>query len=134
MKLYRKVFFFFLAVLPFLPVFIYCISNFAYGDFDLLSLGSVSFVDSVNGVSLVTEPGTWSELLLVPLFGSDPMTGLFGSLARLCLWIQTNVGITLSAPLVFAVYYFVAEFILWVLEFIFDLISFVPRKCLEVFR
>lgn len=134
MKSYRKVLFVVLALLPLFPLLLYAVVNFAYGDLRYVELGSVAFTETQDGLILVCEADTWADRLLMPLFGSEPLTGVFEALGRLCNWLALNAGVPVSVPLVFAVYYFVTEFILWVLEWIFDLISFVPRKCLEVFR
>lgn len=134
MKLYRKVLFFILAFLPLVPLVVFTFMNFAMYDEQFIGLGSAVFSDTADGLILVCEPNTWADRLLSPLFGSEPLTGVFGALGRLCNWLSVNAGVPTNVPLIFAVYYFVTEFILWVLSFLFDLICFVPRKCLEVFR
>lgn len=127
-----------LVTIALLPVIAYvaCIAGTIGNDVatQYVPMGDVQITNSADGYRIVCEPDTWAERLIAPVVGENALTGVFEPLARMLLFMQDNVGVNPSLPVVGSVLLllYLAWVSLW--DMLVNFITFVPRKCAEIFR
>lgn len=135
MRTAKKIVFIVIALLPFVTI-IASVASTIGNDTQAayVPMGTITFTETAEGVEWATEPETWCDRLMTPLLGENPLTGFYGALARLALYMQTNAGITVSFPLFGSIIYL--AYLAWVAmaEMLVDFVTFVPRKCAEIFK
>lgn len=134
MRICKKVTMVILALLPVCAFLAYVVSNVG-GDSlsDYVPLGSVQIVN-LDGLKIVTEANSWSSRLLDPVFADKPLTGVFEAVGRMLLYFQDNIGLPISLPVVGSVVLLL--YLAWIelVNAFVELITFVPRKCAEIFK
>lgn len=124
-----------IALLPLLVLFAYVIGNIGSdGAFTLIEMGEVQITQSQGGYLVSCTPDSWGDLLISPLYGSEARSGLFGSVAGLCHYLDVNAGIPANVPTVLAIFMLCYLAAIELLDIVTDLLLFVPRKCMEIFR
>lgn len=134
MKQFKKIMFVVLALAPILGVLAYCLCNVG-GDVEqtFVSQGSVTITDTANGVTFACTADSWADRVIMPMVGNEPVEGFFGAVGRLLIFLEDNVGIPISFPVVLSAVYMAYLFMVEFLFLIMDFILFVPRKCKEIF-
>lgn len=124
-----------IALLPLIVFFQICICNIGSDvAFTPIEMGEVEITESQGGYVVSCSPDSWGDLLITPLYGTEARTGFFGSVAGLCLFLDTNAGIPVNVPTVLAIFMICYLAVIEILDIVTDLLLFVPRKCLEIFR
>ena len=126
MRTFKKIMFVILALLPLLSVIVSCLQIQSVDEY--VPLGTVSIIDN----AYVIEPNTWAERLLVPLgIVNTAEEGLWRTTTEFMANLNTLAGIPVSLPMVLCFWYLMYMFFIFMANLIFDLITFVPRKCSE---
>lgn len=130
----KKITYAIMMVLPILPIVVFVLTNIGGESNELLSMGTVQLFPAGSTYYFQYEAGTLAEVILDPIFGQNPLGGIFSTLAGMMVWFESNVGVPVCLPTVYVwlslLYYaFVA-----MAHSIVELITFVPRKCAEIFR
>lgn len=134
MKISKKIIMSVVALLPVFALVAYVVTNIGS---DITSpyvpMGAIEIIDE-NGLKIVTESDTWASRLLDPIFNENALTGVFEALGRMLLYLQDNIGLPISLPVVGSA--FLLLYLAWIelVSALVDLITFVPRKCSEIFR
>lgn len=134
MKTFKKIIMVIVALLPVVALLAYVVSNVGTDALtEYVPMGTVEIVDD-NGLIIVTEADTWSSRLLDPIFNENTLTGIFEAFARMLLYFQDNIGLPISLPVVGSVVLLL--YLAWIelISALIDIVTFVPRKCSEIFR
>lgn len=134
MRTSKKIIMTIVALLPVIALVAYVGTNIgteAHNEY--VPLGTVQIIDE-NGLKIVTEANTWSSRLLDPIFNQNALTGVFEALGRMLLFLQVNIGLPISLPVIGSAVLLL--YLAWIelISALVDLITFVPRKCSELFR
>lgn len=133
MKISKKIIMSVVALLPIIAFVAYVGINIGSDISNpYVPLGTIEIIEE-NGLKIVTEANTWSSRLLDPIFGQNALTGVFEALGRMLLFLQANIGLPISLPVVGSA--LLLFYLAWIelISALVDLITFVPRKCAELF-
>ena len=126
------------AVVGLLPVDVYLYAVLAHVGNDsavqIVEMGQVTIQEAATGFSVACTPNSWGELRITPLYGQNPVDGLFGALAGFVNFLSVNAGIPASVPSFFAVLCLAYLAYVELVGMLLDFVLFVPRKCAELFR
>lgn len=130
----KKIAFVIMMILPVLPIVVFVLTNIGGESNELIPMGAVNLIPSEESYFFQYETGSLAEAILNPIFGQKPLEGIFDTIAGMMVWFEANVGIPVCLPTVYVwlslLYYaFVA-----MSHALVELITFVPRKCGEIFR
>lgn len=135
MKVFKKISFAVIALVPILAVMVFALTNIGNTNgVNFVPLGDLAISDGADGVRFACTADSWGDRIIMPIVGENPVNGLLGALGRFCIWLESSAGIPTSVPLFMACLYAVFAFFVEVLGYVIDLLLFVPRKCLEVFK
>lgn len=125
-----------IALLPVLSIMVYMAGNIGNAEgIGMIPMGEVSITETAeNARILAITPDSWGDYILTPLYGEKPVTGLYGAVAGLCLFMSDYAGIPVSVPVCTAVFMLCYLAVIELLALFLDLIMFVPRKCLGLFQ
>lgn len=133
MRTCKKIIFIILALIPVVAVLGVLLSSISNESFSM-AVGSVEFIHEADGLRLSCTPSTWASLVLDPVFGQNAATGFFESFFGFYETLNETVGLPINLYTVAAglmlLYYFFIFFMSWIVDFL----TFVPRKCLELFQ
>lgn len=135
MKITKKIIMAMIAILPFIAILAFVLSNIgADTGTQYMPMGAVDIVDTADGLTIVTEADTWADRILTPIFGNAPLQGVFDAFARMMLFLQDNIGLPISLPVIGS--FVMLTYLAWIelCNMLLSLILFVPRKCTELFR
>lgn len=134
MRITKKIIMAVVALLPVVALLAYVVSNVgAEALTEYVPMGTVQIIDE-NGLKIVTEANSWASRLLDPVFGETALKGVFEAFGRMLLYMQDNIGLPISLPVVGSVVLML--YLAWIelISALVDLITYVPRKCAELFR
>lgn len=134
MRITKKIILIITALLPIIAILAFIISNIGSDtSIDYIPLGTINIIDN-NGIFISTEDNTWAHYFLNPIFGSDPLTGIFETFAKLLLFLESNIGLPICFPIIGSIVLLL--YIAWIelISALIDLITFIPRKCSELFK
>lgn len=148
MRIFKKILFISLAVAPVISFIIAGLTFFGLGqnplffessiDFDIFTIHSV-FIEDIGDSyswSYVFPDGASSVPGLLDLLFTFNTGGINsnGNFMLGGLYLLQQSGVIITTPMIFASYLFVYYFAVSILSLIWDLITFVPRKCSEIFQ
>lgn len=134
MRIAKKIIFVVLALLPILPILVYCVGNVgADTGIEYISMGTLSFVDTSQGLTIVTTPDSLAAWMIDPIFNQTALTGVFEAVARMLLYFEANIGLPVCLPTFGAFLYVLYLAFIGLVDMLISLITFVPRKCGEFF-
>ena len=149
MKTFRKVFFFILAILPLISFIL--IGCTAFGalqnsELDFESIGSSLFkVSPVYITPSTTGRYVWTYyfpdgynvtpglLDLIFTFNTGSINAN-GNVMMGPLYLLQESGVLVTTPMIFASYLFCYYFVVVFIALIWDLVTFVPCKCMRIFE
>lgn len=124
-----------IALLPLIVFFEICICHIGSdAAFTPIEMGEVEITESQDGFLVSCTPDTWGDLLITPLYGTEARTGFLGTVAGFCNYLDTYAGIPANVPTVLAIFMLCYLAAIEILDIVTDLLLFVPRKCIEIFR
>lgn len=136
MRTAKKIIWAIIAILPVLSIVVYTTGNIGNTEgVGMIPMGSVSITETAEGDRILSvEADTWGDCILTPLYGENAVTGLYGAVAGLCLFMSDYAGIPVSVPVCTAVFMLCYLAVIELLSLFLDFIMFVPRKCLGLFK
>lgn len=135
MKIAKKCIWLAIALLPLLSVVAYMAGNIGNtAGVEVIPMGTVKVQEVQEGAWVVTDPDTWGEYIITPLYGDGLVGGLYGAVARLAKGLTTVAGIPLSVPFMASMFMLCHIAMVELFSMLIDFILFVPRKCMELFH
>lgn len=134
MRTSKKIIMTIVALLPVIALVAYVCTNIGTDAInEYVPMGTVQLIDE-NGLKIVTEANTWASRLLDPIFNQNALTGVFEALGRMLLFLQDNIGLPISLPVIGSAVLLL--YLAWIelISALVDLLTFVPRKCADIFR
>lgn len=135
MNTFKKILFITLALLPIMSLCIYAVANMGNTEgVPFMPMGSVDFIEQEGTIAVQTAPNTLSGEILSPFFPNGQAEGIFGTFARLLLQLENSIGLPINAATVLTVVYALYIAFVQLVFSLVELITFIPRKCSEIFR
>lgn len=133
MRLFRKICFVLLAVCAFLPAVSAILPQVAGFEGTMIKLGRVGISGADGDYTLYSEPGTWAEILVAPLFPEDVCEGVGGAFLGALSALQ-SAGVPLSTPVVYGVGVFMVMIVMEFLDLLASLVMWIPRRISAIFE
>lgn len=134
MRIAKKIIFIVLALLPIASLVVFCLCNVgAETSASYVPLGTLEFTDGAQGLTIVTTPNSITSWVIDPIFNEKPLTGVFKAVAGLLMYLETNIGLPVCLPTFATFVYILYLSFIGLVDMIVSLITFVPRKCGEIF-
>lgn len=134
MRIAKKIIFIVLALLPVASLVVFCLCNVGVETgVSYVPLGTLEFVEASQGLTIATTPNTITSWVIDPIFNEKPLTGVFEVVADLLMYLEANIGLPVCLPTFAAFVYILYLAFIGLVDMIVSLITFVPRKCGEIF-
>lgn len=134
MRIAKKIIFIILALLPILPIVVFTVGNIGADiGFEYVPMGTLSLVDTPQGLTIVTTPDSFASWIIDPIFNQSALTGVFEAVGRILLYFEANIGLPVCLPTFGAFLYVFYLAFIGLVDMLISLITFVPRKCGEFF-
>lgn len=134
MRIAKKIVFIVLAFLPIASLVVFCLCNVgAENGVTNVPLGTLEFVEASQGLTVVTTPNSITSWVIDPIFNEKPLMGVFEAVAGLLMYLEANIGLPVCLPTFATFVYILYLAFIGLVDMIVSLITFVPRKCGEIF-